>query len=232
MCKSDLSVDKSTVRRPVQTAARRRLADSTLSSSTATSQHGKLEHIDRRAQNGYTLRALNARCVARSAPDLKNATCVISWEVDGRKPLKSEGKRATKQDENIVQGLTRRLRLRWCDSRMEDAHVILVAREKYLTTNSDAHCVWDSSSLFFRQGIERAGKTQARAKSWLDLYRQKHCISCTGPNLEAEGKFRDLLQHSYFRVIDVLNLQLTDLSIDPLKVLAAYIALCYVWGKV
>ncbi|KAF3046057.1 hypothetical protein E8E12_010737 [Didymella heteroderae] len=144
--------------------------------------------------------------------------------------MKARDEQQPSLDQSTIRGLTRRIRMRWNSPLLEDAYLVLVAQERHLTTNSDAHRVWSSASLFLGREIHSNGNIQARIKSWLDLCRQKHCVSCTAPRGKTKRKFDDLLEHSYFGVIDVLNMQLTELPVDRESGPAPYAALSYVWG--
>jgi hypothetical protein len=75
-----------------------------------------------------------------------------------------------------------------------------------------------------------SGNMQAWTRSWLNLCRQQHCESCWAPSGKMIRKFTDSLRHSYFGVIEVYNMQLTELPMDPKTGPAPYAALSYVWG--
>ena len=86
--------------------------------------------------------------------------------------------------------------------------------QKYSKTTSDAQRVWGKESLFLGRTIERYGDNQALVKSWLDLCETKHGGPCIDRNNESAAKFLKMIRHSYFGVIDVLNMQLVELPFE------------------
>ncbi|KAI3343888.1 heterokaryon incompatibility protein-domain-containing protein [Ustulina deusta] len=174
---------------------------------------------------------------------LLQASCVLTWEIDGR-----EGARANRSggSTNTVRGLTRRMHIRWSHPSLSDSYIIYVAPESFSTTASDADRVWDKSSLFLGRKVTEYVENQALVKSWLDLCQKTHQGPCRHQNNISPQDFHDMVSHSYFGVIDVLNMQLTQLPSRPdpndgpargqrgrvryAHVYEPYIALSYVWG--
>ncbi|KAI0408723.1 heterokaryon incompatibility protein [Xylaria palmicola] len=167
---------------------------------------------------------------------LLRASCFFTWEMDGR-----EGARPHRSESasNTVRGLTRRMHIRWSHPVLSDSYIIYVAPESFSTTASDADRVWDKSSLFLGRKVTQYVENQALVKSWLDLCRKTHQGPCRHQNNLSPWDFHDMVSHSYFGVIDVLNMRLTQLprTSRDLNLLAAggqiykpYLALSYVWG--
>ncbi|KAI1276531.1 heterokaryon incompatibility protein [Xylaria sp. FL0933] len=175
---------------------------------------------------------------------LLQASCVLTWEIDGR-----EGARANRlgRSSNMVRGLTRRMHIRWSHPSLSDSYIIYVAPESFSTTTSDADRVWDKSSLFLGRKVTEHIENQALVKSWLDLCLKTHRGPCRHENNNiCPQDFHDMVAHSYFGVIDVLNMQLTQLPSKPdpdyepprnergrikcARVYEPYVVLSYVWG--
>ncbi|KAI1426016.1 heterokaryon incompatibility protein [Xylaria sp. FL1777] len=174
---------------------------------------------------------------------LLQASCVLMWEIDGR-----EGARASRsgRSSNMVRGLTRRMHLRWSHPSISDSYIVYVAPEGFSTTASDADRVWGKSSLFLGRKVTEYVENQALVKSWLDLCQKTHQGPCRHQNNLYLRDFHNMVSHSYFGVIDVLNMQLTQLPSkpDPIDVPARrprrpasstcayepYVVLSYVWG--
>lgn len=132
------------------------------------------------------------------------------------------------------EALTRRIRLRWDHEDLEDAHLVAIAQERYLATLSDADRAWSLDSLFLGRRIDFSGVNQARLNSWIDLCVKQHPHPCNSLGMESPSRFKEMLKHSYFGVIDVVNMQLVRLPNDPSRQdaqPAPYAALSYVWGK-
>lgn len=231
------------MRSPSQSGARCSPTNFRLVSSTSPSRIGTLQDILGKSSKGCRFCNLLITSVhpssntAESNPErlyhLQQVTCYISWEVDGRGFVKTTGQGNTGKEpgQNTVRGLTRRIHITWDDPRLNDCYLMFVAREKYLTTASDAQRAWSSASLFLGRRIEGGGNIQARLRSWLDLCREKHKGPCVARSPKTRSKFSELLSHSYFGVVDVMNMQLTELprarsSSKP----PPYAALSYVWG--
>lgn len=122
-----------------------------------------------------------------------------------------------------------------------------MAPESFSTTASDADRVWKKSSLFLGRKVPEYVEDQALVKSWLDLCQKIYRGPCWNQNNLSPQDFHDMVSHSYFGVIDVLNMQLTQLPTKPnpnddshwrrhheqascSPVYEQYVALSYVWG--
>ena len=164
-----------------------------------------------------------------------SAKCTLSWEVDGREVVEIQSDAEHVRDkQQSPRGLTRRIHLRWNQKNLKDSYLVYVASGKRMTA-SDADRAWNSSLLFLGREIGLRGNIQARVKSWIDLCQDKHQGPCAAPqDGEMEERFFDMVSHSYFGVIDVLNMQLTELPKDKINRrfgdVPQYVALSYVWG--
>ncbi|EQB49161.1 hypothetical protein CGLO_11554 [Colletotrichum gloeosporioides Cg-14] len=174
---------------------------------------------------------------------LENAKCSISWEIDGRETSRSKSR--GHNPANTVRGITRRMHIRWDHPRLSDAYLVYVAPERFARTASDADRVWAKDSLFLGRKITEDIENQALIRSWLDLCQKSHRGPCRQNKEEGVGRFVEMVSHSYFGVIDVQNMQLTQLpcrsrerSRDGRQRRCAlgtdlhepYVALSYVWG--
>jgi hypothetical protein len=183
------------------------------------------------------------------------STCFLSWKIEGRHRITTKAKAARfgKKDDP-PHALTRRIHLRWDDSQLHDSYLVLVGSDERLSA-SDAERVWDSSLLFLGRPVGNRGQIQARMRSWIDLCLDKHHGPCFQeerhqliladrtttlikvPKIKAPKRLIDMLSHSYFGVIDVLNMQLTELPLiqeieSEETAVYQYVALSYVWGSV
>jgi hypothetical protein len=148
-----------------------------------------------------------------------DAVLTATWEIDGRARPRTQG----------MVSRTRRLHLRWSDEALDEAYVVFAPSGRYTRPFSDAPSVYPNDALFLGREIDSTGKNRALMKSWLDLCRHKHGDLCS-VDAEPPERFRQMLQSSYFGVIDVFTLQLTDLP-QTRQGPAPYAALSYVWGK-
>ncbi|KAJ2999053.1 hypothetical protein NUW58_g134 [Xylaria curta] len=174
---------------------------------------------------------------------LLQASCFLMWEVDGR-----EGARTSRpsSSSNMVRGVTRRMHIRWSHPKLSDSYIVYVAPESFSATTSDADRVWGKSSLFLGRKVTQYIENQALVKSWLDLCQKTHQGPCRHQNNLSPQDFHNMASHSYFGVIDVLNMQLTQLPyksdsadgpprrrfgrVPDIPMYEPYIALSYVWG--
>ncbi|WQF89340.1 Putative heterokaryon incompatibility [Colletotrichum destructivum] len=177
---------------------------------------------------------------------LQGATCLISWEIDGREAAAST-RNPGHSPKNLVRGITRRMHIRWDHPRLSDAYLVYVAPETFSRTTSDADRVWAKGSLFLGRAITENIENQALIQSWLDLCRKTHRGPCCQIQDGRVERFIEMISHSYFGVIDVQNMQLTQLPCQSLPGPRAfrhapyyetleqvnpepYVALSYVWG--
>ncbi|KAF4893655.1 hypothetical protein CGCF415_v012547 [Colletotrichum fructicola] len=174
---------------------------------------------------------------------LENAKCSISWEIDGREASRSKSR--GHNPANTVRGITRRMHIRWDHPRLSDAYLVYVAPERFARTASDADRVWAKDSLFLGRKITEDIENQALIRSWLDLCQKSHRGPCRQNKEEGVGRFVEMVSHSYFGVIDVQNMQLTQLPCKSRETSRdgrerryawgtdmhePYVALSYVWG--
>ncbi|KAK6208570.1 hypothetical protein QIS74_12088 [Colletotrichum tabaci] len=177
---------------------------------------------------------------------LQGASCLISWEIDGREAAAST-RNPGHSPKNLVRGITRRMHIRWDHPRLSDAYLVYVAPETFSRTASDADRVWSKGSLFLGRAITENIENQALIQSWLDLCRKTHRGPCCHIQDGRVERFIEMISHSYFGVIDVQNMQLTQLPCQSLPGPRAfrhapyyetleqvnpepYVALSYVWG--
>lgn len=179
--------------------------------------------------------------------DLESAVCTLCWEVDGREMFENQDNRGgSKEKREFPRGLTRRIHVRWSHTQLKDSYLVFVASKGPITA-SDAEGVWAPDLLFLGREISYRGITQTRVKSWIDLCRTKHQGPCfTPPWGKKLQAFHAMTTHSYFGVIDVFNMQLTQLpqptsisgshrspsDSSPTYKIPEYVALSYVWGGI
>lgn len=142
-----------------------------------------------------------------------------SWEIDGR----ARGRGDT------MRSKTRRLHLKWSAGALGDAYVVFVPPHDYMRPSSDAPSVFKDDDLFLGRPIDSTGKNRALMKSWYDLCRDKHQGPCRSGMNQPEA-FVDMVNSSFFGVIDAWNLQLTYLPCNNVGY-EPYVALSYVWGE-
>lgn len=149
---------------------------------------------------------------------LSDPELTATWEIDGR----------ARAGYNGMKSRTRRLHLKWSDEALGEAYVVFVPSDRYTRPPSDAPSVFPDDALFLGRPIDSTGKNRALMKSWLDLCRDKHGDICRR-KVWPSKQFLHMLESSWFGVIDVYTLQLTDLPYSDLAC-APYAALSYVWG--
>ncbi|KAJ5007010.1 hypothetical protein K4K48_001414 [Colletotrichum sp. SAR 10_66] len=159
---------------------------------------------------------------------LENAKCSISWEIDGREASRS--KTRGHNPANTVRGITRRMHIRWDHPRLSDAYLVYVAPERFARTASDADRVWAKDSLFLGRKITEDIENQALIRSWLDLCQKSHRGPCRQNKEAGVGRFVEMVSHSYFGVIDVQNMQLTQLPCKSSERSRDGRERSYVWG--
>ncbi|KAF4426390.1 hypothetical protein CFRS1_v009752 [Colletotrichum fructicola] len=159
---------------------------------------------------------------------LENAKCSISWEIDGREASRSKSR--GHNPANTVRGITRRMHIRWDHPRLSDAYLVYVAPERFARTASDADRVWAKDSLFLGRKITEDIENQALIRSWLDLCQKSHRGPCRQNKEEGVGRFVEMVSHSYFGVIDVQNMQLTQLPCKSRETSRDGRERSYVWG--
>jgi hypothetical protein len=197
--------------------------DFQLRSTTAPINIGTLKQIVDRSKIGCKLCSLlfcsvqnkqgNKDHTSTTSPEALSAVCSLGWEVDGRRLFEDRysSQRLIERRE-LPRGLTRRIHVKWNNTALQDLYLVFVASQHSVTA-SDAERVWNPNYLFLGRNIGARGNIQARVKSWVDLCQQKHRGPCINPHWgeESQKEFRKLIGSSYFGVIDVLNMQLTQL---------------------
>ncbi|GAP89253.2 putative heterokaryon incompatibility protein [Rosellinia necatrix] len=168
---------------------------------------------------------------------LPQAACFLTWEIDGRRDRP-----------NPSRGRTRRIHIRWNHSRLPESYLVCVAPQSFSTTTSpDANQVQGRRSLFRGRKITEAVENLALVKSWLNLCQETHYEACRRHSHSNPRRLRDMAAGSYFGVIDVLGMNLTQLPFipDPPNVSSIrrhdhvsathkyepYVALSYVWDS-
>ncbi|KAF2097560.1 HET-domain-containing protein [Rhizodiscina lignyota] len=147
------------------------------------------------------------------------AICHANWEVDGREVTLDQCGRIMDH-----RNLTRRIHLRWSPGDMlTESYLVFVTPTRYTRPNSDAPRSWGRESLFLGRPLEALGKNQALINSWLEACNEQHGERCC---IGYDHRFYDLIEKSYFGVIDV-----RDMCLVPLPRGEKYVALSYVWGK-
>ncbi|KAF2865545.1 heterokaryon incompatibility protein-domain-containing protein [Massariosphaeria phaeospora] len=238
----NLDIDNFIVRPSRHPARRSKPSTFPLVSSTASIKLGTFEKISERHSGGCSFCGLVLASAKTSSLLGSNgdrtrsgAICYMRWEIDGRRAGATTHAGGYDVGPRAPGGITRRIRLHWDDAHLEDAYLVAVAQQRYLTTLSDAHLAWSSDSLFLGRRIEHDGLNQARLNSWTDLCKLHHPHPCNDWfSTETPPKFWDMLTHSYFGVIDVINMQLVQLPTYPSRQgarPASYAALSYVWGE-
>ncbi|KAI8188027.1 hypothetical protein K4K51_007637 [Colletotrichum sp. SAR 10_75] len=149
------------------------------------------------------------------------------------------------EPKEAVDAVAKRMHIRWDHPRLSDAYLVYVAPERFARTASDADRVWAKDSLFLGRKITEDIENQALIRSWLDLCQKSHRGPCRQNKEEGVGRFVEMVSHSYFGVIDVQNMQLTQLPCKSSErsrdgrerryawgtdMHEPYVALSYVWG--
>ncbi|KAK2039714.1 HET-domain-containing protein [Colletotrichum somersetense] len=169
------------------------------------------------------------------AMEARSATCALcslivrsAREAGTQKPptdqppdesAEAQPQRATpggRSPKNLVRGLTRRMHIRWNHPRLSDAYLVYIAPDTFSRTASDADRVWVKDSLFLGRAITDNIENQALIQSWLDLCRKTHKGPCRRADDGRAERFIEMISHSYFGVIDVQNMQLTQLPCQSL----------------
>jgi hypothetical protein len=154
--------------------------------------------------DGFSLEDLESKLKAHF-----EAECYANWEIDGRNSTNSRS----------VKGRTRRIHLRWYykeledlqlvhEKRLKDLYLVFVAPERYLRLNADGPNVWERDALFLGRRIIADEYNYVKMKSWLDLCVHQHDSKCDN---EKGHEFREMIEQSYFGVVDVLDMCLKPL---------------------
>lgn len=138
--------------------------------------------------------------------EISNATCYASWQLDGREMIQEND-----SDSTTTRARTRRILLHWDQGGFPDSYVVLVTEQP-----------WASSGLFLGRHVDSARTSPQLIKSWIELCQTDHGPLCA---VEPGKEFKAMIAEPYFGVIDVNQMQLTQLP--PGK---RYVALSYTWG--
>ncbi|KAJ5093303.1 hypothetical protein N7456_009164 [Penicillium angulare] len=163
------------------------------------------------------------RAIIRYGKNIKDTTsCSLSWEIHGREP---------RDDGNGFDNKNRRIRLSWNDNSRyrQEVFLMLVAPHDPRRPNSDAAAKYYKGNHFLGRGFKDDKEKQALIKSWIDLCVHGH-ERCRD-NHDTDKAFRNLMEQSYFGVVDVTDMQLKSLPTRKNGSREPYVALSYVWGK-
>ncbi|KAI0970404.1 heterokaryon incompatibility protein-domain-containing protein [Xylaria arbuscula] len=150
--------------------------------------------------------------------------CNLHWEVDGR----------TRTTAGSHLNCTRRLRIVWEDTRLEryGAHLILLAPPEYDKSDVDYSSRLDDTSTFLGRRIGSRASKRNLILELLKLCEREH-KDCAG-HLGNEDPFAQILEGSYFGVIDIVDEKLVPLSRQKTEDgnfnFPRYAAVSYVWG--
>ncbi|KAI0515083.1 heterokaryon incompatibility protein-domain-containing protein [Xylaria bambusicola] len=150
--------------------------------------------------------------------------CYLDWQVDGRTLDRAESQ----------VNCTRRLRIGWEAewSKQYEAHIILAAPESYDKSDVDYLSRVDDTSQFLGRRIGSKVCKKNLILQFLHLCEREHeqCKEVLG----IKDPFAEILQRSYFGVIDIENAMLVPLdhqkTEDGRLSFAPYAAVSYVWG--
>ena len=134
----------------------------------------------------------------------RKSVCFVNWEIDGRDNDPSSGRKAR----------TRRLHLHWNNKHVKDSYLVFVAPKRLFEINSDSRGSWEREAFFLGRELEIAGNNQVLMKSWLDQCVEQHGPACSGDH---NDEFFDMVEQSYFGVIDCLDMCLKSLPLRPGK---------------
>jgi hypothetical protein len=132
----------------------------------------------------------------------RESICFVNWEIDGRDNDPFSGRKAR----------TRRLHLHWNNKQVQHSYLVFVAPKRLFEINSDSRGSWEREAFFLGRKLEFAGNNQVLMKSWLDQCSEQHSSSCSGDH---DDEFLDMVQQSYFGVIDCLDMCLKSLPLRP-----------------
>lgn len=209
-----------------------------LMSTTRLLRFGSLEDIKVRS-GGYNLCTLVVNSIELEQGEISegsgptrdcpaSGTCSFNWEVDGREVFEAQDYSTDPYEKvDSPRGLTRRIHVSWNDNRLKDSYLVFLAFGKG-SSASDADRAWNPRLLFLGREIGLRGNIQARVKSWIDLCKEKHPQPCLRLQHHLSRRFKEMLSHSDLGVIDVINMQLTELPERHVSNMPEYVALSYV----
>ncbi|KAN0122856.1 HET domain containing protein [Hyaloscypha variabilis] len=179
-------------------------------------------------QRSCTFCDLLWRTIQRYSPGKttpETALC-LTWEVDGR--------RLTNQ--NLVVRCTRRIRMSWIDveDKKHDTYMVLAAPPSHyeLNSGSDSRARLDTDVSFLGRVLANPSDIIDLMKKWLRQCCDTHFDGCRS-KYGSIPDFRRLVKETYFGVVDVIDMRLTELPFrDDIPIIPeAFVALSYVWGK-
>jgi hypothetical protein len=149
-------------------------------------------------------------------------SCSLRWELHGR----------TIGTGSHILNCTRRIRLTWIEKAgyTQDIYLILVAQEDHLQRPSDATAKSTQMANGLGRELGHQKENHALIKSWLDHCIIEHNGECCNSH-GADNEFEELIEETYFGVIDVVDMQLKSLPRGDNDKPEPFIALSYVWGQ-
>jgi hypothetical protein len=146
----------------------------------------------------------------------------LAWEIDGRQVVA----------ENCHLNKTRRIHVTWTrdDGIGEDTYLVFVAPTSQRQPNSDVVVAKANVIDFLDRELDQPEEKQALMMRWIDLCVERHGEDCQAKQ-EPDLDFKNLMQSTYFGVIDVVDMVLKELPSDSTGKPEQYVALSYVWGK-
>ncbi|KAF8856288.1 HET-domain-containing protein [Acephala macrosclerotiorum] len=213
----DLSIDKfviydGTFRIPKKTLAQSKPGDYpkrpdfSLKSGSRFIELGPYKLLKKRMEMGCQLCFLLIKSVENiDATGIQEAICSMNWEIDGRENDPNTGRKAR----------TRRLHLHWDNKKLPDSYLVFVAPQRLFDINSDSQGSWEREAFFLGRELRSDGNNQVLMKSWLDQCCQSHGPACAAGQ---DKEFLEMAEHSFFGVIDCLDMCLKSLPLRPGKV--------------
>lgn len=150
-----------------------------------------------------------------------NATCSLTWEVDGRQL------RAGKSSTDVT-NLTRRLRFRWKSGTAkseEEVYIIFIAPGDLSRPETPG---WQRTRQSFGRD-DKPIERQTLMRDWLNACGTQHTQECSLVHPKIRDDFLRLIGKTHFGVVDVNDMQLKPLPVVN-GVPEDFVALSYVWG--
>ncbi|KIW95025.1 uncharacterized protein Z519_03606 [Cladophialophora bantiana CBS 173.52] len=207
-----LRIEKFLVQRNVELARRgshvfnqssKKLGEADLNSGSGKRKLGLLQDIISTSDSCPFCWLIVKSIETKKDPDRRlreSASCYMNWEIDGRE-----------RTQGIMRPRTRRIHITWDKSELEnwDAHFVFYVGPSNLP-HSDARENFVNEVLFLGRPIESSSDKKALMRSWLDLCCETHEGYCRLP-MKCTSDFGDMIQSSFFGVIDVVTMTLTSL---------------------
>lgn len=182
-----------------------------------------LENLSK--NGGCPLCKLISKAITRYGKNVDRSTsCSLIWEIHGQQSGPSGDGFINK---------TRWIKLSWNESPIgrQEVYLILVAPPDLLRTNSNTSATSDSKFNFLGRRSGDPEEIVNLMKSWIHQCVNSADHKLCGDNHDTDKAFEDLVEQSYFGVIDVVDMQLKSLPKKEDGSLEPYVALSYVWGK-